>query len=166
MVMRTSPSKALKGLSPAQVLFGFQPRRPIDPPAGDAAVGVLGREDMYQLARETYQDVAREATEVQRERQSLESARREYPFKAGDLVRRKTTFDPSRPGLEAAFGQTSKWGREFMELWQVLEAQEGGRFLCRRLEPADPPRTETLDGAHLKKTVAPREGDPYTAGQP
>jgi hypothetical protein len=87
---------------------------------------------------------------------------REVPVK---LVRRKTPFVSSRPGLEAAFGQTSKWGRDFMELWEVLEEQEGGRFLCRRLDPAEPPRTETLDGAHLKKAVRPRESDPYTAGQ-
>jgi hypothetical protein len=51
--------------------------------------------------------------------------------------------------------------------WEVLEIRDHvGRYFCRRLEPAIPPATETLDGAHLKKASPARASDPYVAGRP
>jgi hypothetical protein len=170
LAMRASQAEALANRSPSQVLMGIQLRTPAGHDLGDVANGVLGRNDRWQEARNESRQLAYEATELQRQRQAEASARMNYNFGVGDLVRRKVPFNPKRVGLESYVGATSKWFREFMEEYRIIRVAGEGRYLCQRTFPPTPPNKppveRILDGHALKRAYPVRDSNPTKAGAP
>jgi transposase InsO family protein len=151
-VMRSRPSKK-KGATPYEALLGMSPRFPLDHDGDDTSNKLLGKDELWAAARDDYRDIIFHSLLKAQKRSGPNTlyGNATYPFKEGDIVRRHIKVARRTSTNKDIHGGPHKWYRGYTEQWLVLEDHGTGRFLCQRLYPAWPKRTEILDGANLKK---------------